>query len=173
MDKSKKFESDSDQDGTEPAKAEPILSKYRKPAADAERERKEEEAARLQRIKKEKQRLQGRVLPRKEDEEHERNLIRMATKGVVQLFNTVAEFQSSEKKEVHKEVVAQKTKYSRILEATGDAYANTSNKKIIEKLQSKDRKWKVLNPDDESEYDSEGNIKIADFDDDKWIKHSQ
>ena len=38
---------------------------------------------------------------------------------------------------------------------------------ILEKLQSKDRKWSVLNPDDESEYDSEGNIKIADFDDGK------
>jgi hypothetical protein len=108
------------------------LSKYRKPAADAERERKDEEVARLRRIKKEKQRLQGRVLPRKDDEDHERTLVRMATKGVVQLFNTVSEFQSSEKKEVHKEVVAQKTKYSRILESTGDAYANTSNKKIIE-----------------------------------------
>lgn len=92
MEKSKKFESDSDQDGAEPAKAEPILSKYRKPAADAERERKEEEVARLRRIKKEKQRLQGRVFPKKDDEEHERTLIRMATKGVVQLFNTVSEF---------------------------------------------------------------------------------
>ena len=41
---------------------------------------------------KEKQRLMGRRIPTKEDSEKERNLAIIATKGVVQLFNAVAEF---------------------------------------------------------------------------------
>ena len=53
--RNKKFQSDSEQDEAEqPVKIEPILAKYRKPAAEAEKERREEEEARLRRIKKEK-----------------------------------------------------------------------------------------------------------------------
>ena len=41
----------------------------------------------------------GRRIPTKDDMEGERNLAIVATKGVVQLFNAVAEFQNSVLKE--------------------------------------------------------------------------
>lgn len=53
-----------------------------------------------------------------------------------------------------------------MLAQTGLDNINSSNKRIIDKLHSKEKKWKVLNPDEdnESDLDSEGNIKIKDFD---------
>ena len=54
---------------------------------------------RKKRIIKEQIRLMGRHIPTAEDEDHERELQIIATKGVVQLFNTVAEFQTAQQKE--------------------------------------------------------------------------
>ena len=57
------------------------------------------------------------------------------------------------------------------MQAVGkDGYQNTSNQNIIKKLQeAPGSKWSVLNPeedgDDESEIDSEGNIKIKELND--------
>lgn len=41
----------------------------------------------------------GRHIPTVDDEDHERELQIIATKGVVQLFNTVSEFQVQQHKE--------------------------------------------------------------------------
>ena len=46
------------------------------------------------RIAKERQRLMGRVIPTKLEYEAERELQIVATRGVIQLFNAVSEFQS-------------------------------------------------------------------------------
>ena len=81
----------------------PILSKYKKPAAVAQAEKTKEEEERENKLRKDMQRAQGRRIPSKADEEHERNLIRIATKGVVELFNTVREFQSNTIKEAKQE----------------------------------------------------------------------
>lgn len=45
------------------------------------------------RNEKEKAKHMGRVMPRLDQEEHERELMRIATKGIVELFQTVADFQ--------------------------------------------------------------------------------
>ena len=41
------------------------------------------------RVETEKKRMQGRKVPSRGEEKYERNLMLVATKGVVQLFNTV------------------------------------------------------------------------------------
>ena len=49
---------------------------------------------------------------------------------------------------------------------TGSSYLNQSNKSIVAKLQEPSKsRWKVLNPesDEESDLDSEGNLKIKDL----------
>lgn len=43
----------------------------------------------------------GRLLPTKAEAEYERELQIVATKGVVQLFNAVAEFQGQLTREIH------------------------------------------------------------------------
>ncbi len=75
-----------------PVTAEPVLAKYKKKARDIEASKIKDEKDRRKRALKEKQRLMGRVMPSKTDMEHERELQIIATKGVVQLFNAVAEF---------------------------------------------------------------------------------
>ena len=108
--------------------------------------------------------MQGRKVPDRTEEKHERSLILIATKGVVQLFNTVSEFQVTNEKQALREEKDKNVKYSEMIQNTGN-YANTSNKNIIEKLQNKQNKWKILNADEdnESEVDSEGNIKIKEY----------
>ena len=81
----------------------PILSKYKKPAAVAQAEKTKEDEEKEKRLRRDLQRAQGRKMPSKADEEHERNLVRIATKGVVELFNTVREFQSNTIKEAKQE----------------------------------------------------------------------
>lgn len=73
--------------------AEPILAKYKRPSKEVTEENKKEAELRKKRLEKEKIRLMGRHIPTGDDEEHERELAIVATRGVVQLFNTVSEFQ--------------------------------------------------------------------------------
>lgn len=95
--------------------------------------------------------------------------MRIATKGVVELFNTVREFQSNTLKEARQEQKEKDLKYQQAVQAvgTGGGYTNTSNQNIIKKLQEQQpSRWSVLNPDedgDESDLDSEGNIKIKEY----------
>lgn len=86
----------------------PILAKYKRPAKEVTAELKKENELKQKRLEKEKIRLMGRHLPTVEDEDHERELQVVATKGginlaliliVVQLFNTVSEFQVTQHKE--------------------------------------------------------------------------
>ncbi len=105
----------------------------------------------------------GRHLPTSLDEPHERELAIIATKGVVQLFNTVAEFQLSQ----HKEAVAAqqeaKAKTTKMIEAVGTGRGHApivgSNERIVQAIQSRQQRWKVLEEDSE---DEEGNIKVVD-----------
>ena len=86
--KQKSFEEDTKQK----SESEPILSKYKAPSTKADKQIAEEEEERKKRVLKEKQRMQGKVIPSRGDEQHERNLVLIATKGVVTLFNTVSEY---------------------------------------------------------------------------------
>ena len=74
----------------------PILAKYKRPSKEISEELRVEAELRKKQAAKEKIRLMGRHIPTVDDEEHERELQIIATKGVVQLFNTVAEFQTSQ-----------------------------------------------------------------------------
>ena len=60
-----------------------VLVKYKKKERDIEEKKAEEDAELKKRQAKEKQRLMGRRLPTKDDNEHERELQIIATKGVV------------------------------------------------------------------------------------------
>ena len=75
-----------------PAISDATLSKYKKKTREADEKIAKEDEEQKKRIKKEQQRLLGRVIPTKSEMEHERSLQIIATKGVVQLFNAVAEF---------------------------------------------------------------------------------
>ena len=69
------------------------------------------------------------------NEQYERELVLIATKGVVQLFNTVSEFQTNEQKQVMNEINEKNQKYSDMIQNTGAGhYQNTSNKSIVERL---------------------------------------
>ena len=61
--------------------AAPILSKYKKPAKEASEELKREQQEKAKRLEKEKLRLMGRHLPSAVDEERERELQIIATRG--------------------------------------------------------------------------------------------
>lgn len=60
--------------------------------AKAETVKKEEDELHQKRVLKERQRMQGRTLPSKLEEDFERKLVAVATRGVVELFNTVTDF---------------------------------------------------------------------------------
>ena len=101
----------------------------------------------------------GRLLPTKAEAEYERELQIVATKGVVQLFNAVAEFQGQLTREIHQEEREKKEKRTEVIQQTG----SDKNQKgvgfgsVIEKIQSKQRKWAVL--EDEA---SDDNIRFED-----------
>ena len=59
------------------------MTKYKKPAVLAAQDKEKEDEERKQRLAKEKQRMMGRKMPSKADAKHERELMRLATKGVV------------------------------------------------------------------------------------------
>ena len=61
----------------------------------------------------------GRVLPTRLDNEHERELQIIATKGVVQLFNAVADFQNSVRKEAIRENQEKKAKKTAHIQSVG------------------------------------------------------
>lgn len=84
------------------------MAKYKKKARDLDALKAKEEIERKKQALKEKQRLMGRRLPTKEDNERERNLAIIATKGIVQLFNAVADFQTSVTKEAAEDDKARK-----------------------------------------------------------------
>ena len=69
-----------------------MLAKYKKKERVIEEAKVAEDEAHKKRLLKEKQRLMGRRIPTKDENEHERDLQIIATKGVVQLFNAVADF---------------------------------------------------------------------------------
>ena len=105
----------------------------------------------------------GRRIPTKADAEKERALAIIATRGVVQLFNAVSEFQVSVENEAAKDQIAKKKMYREKLADVGKdkqaGAASFNSQAMIEKIQSTQRKWKVLESDSE---DLEGNIKVVD-----------
>lgn len=143
-----------------------ILAKYKKKARDLDEAKAKEEVERKKAAVKEKQRLMGRRIPTKEDAEKERSLAIVATKGVVQLFNAVAEFQTSVTKEANQDLLAKKKIAAEKIQDVGKdkqpGMVSFNSQAMIEKIQSTQRKWKVLESDSE---DIDGNIKIMDNDD--------
>lgn len=100
--------------------AAPILSKYKGPINKAEDAIREEELERAKKIAKEVIHSQGRKLPQRGEEDYERNLVLVATRGVVQLFNTVSEYQTNEQKEARDEIRTKNQKFSDMVKSTGE-----------------------------------------------------
>ena len=98
---------------------EPILAKYKKRSREVEEERKASEDLAKKRALKEKQRLMGRVLPTRLDNDHERELQIIATKGVVQLFNAVSEFQTQVRRDAIREIKEKKDKKTAQIQSVG------------------------------------------------------
>ena len=145
------------------ASTETILAKYKKKARDLDELKATEEAEKKKQNLKEKQRLMGRRLPTKDESEKERNLAITATKGVVQLFNAVAEFQTSVDREIAKDEKEKKKVAAEKIQDVGKdkqrGMVSFNSMAMIEKIQSTQRKWKVLESDSE---DLDGNIKVMD-----------
>ena len=144
--------------------AETILVKYKKKERDLDEQKAHEDKEHKKRILKEKQRLMGRRMPTKDDNEHERELQIIATKGVVQLFNAVAEFQTSMATEAFKEDREKRRLKSEAIQAVGTDKATGAvgfdqRQSLVQKIQSTQRRWKVLESDSE---DADGNINIVD-----------
>lgn len=116
----------------------------------------EKAADRKRRLLHEKLRTMGRVIPSRDDMDYERELQIIATKGVVQLFNAVAEFQADLTKEAVREDREKKQRTAKMIASVGSdkkvGGANFNN--LIEKINSTQRKWKVLE-DDEDGQDAE------------------
>eukprot|EP00347_Sterkiella_histriomuscorum_P018550 403345084 len=146
----------------------PILAKYKRPAKEVTEEKKRDNEVRQKKQEKERLRIMGRNIPTVEDEPRERELQIFATKGVVQLFNAVREFQDNQTKEAKDAINESKQRAVNILNQVGSDKINagqpSSNQRIIEQLQSRQSRWKVLEDDSE---DEEGNIKVVeDYDED-------
>jgi len=99
--------------------AETILAKYKKKARDLDAAKAVEDAEKKKSNLKEKQRLMGRRIPTRDDAEKERSLAIIATRGVVSLFNAVAEFQTSVEKEHAKDDLLKKRTYHEKVQAVG------------------------------------------------------
>ena len=96
-----------------------VLVKYKKKERDIEEQKSKEDAEIKKRQAKERQRLMGRRMPTKDDNEHERELQIIATKGVVQLFNAVAEFQNSLEKEAFDKEREKRRQKTEAIQAVG------------------------------------------------------
>ena len=135
-----------------------MLSKYKKKSRDLDASIAQTETETKKRLAKEAARLLGRILPSKSEYEHERSLQIVATKGVVQLFNAVADFQTSVVKESAKEQREKTVARTAMINAVGHD-KNTGAVgfgNVIEKIKSTHRKWSVL-----EDADSEGDIQLG------------
>jgi len=104
----------------------------------------------------------GRAIPTEEGAEHERELQIVATKGIISLFNAVTEFQTTQQKDQLKEEREKKIKRTAGINSLGSDKTTGAvgmNQTLIDKIQSTQRKWKVLEDDSEDEF---GNIKVVD-----------
>jgi len=131
------------------------LAKYKKKSREADEALAKEEQEKKKRVVKEQRRLLGRILPMKADEEYERGLQIIATRGVVQLFNAVSEYQTNVLKETIAEERQKKETRKDFINATG-ADKNSGAigfGSVIDKIKSKQRKWSVLEDDEESAED--------------------
>ena len=95
------------------------MAKYKKKARDLDAAKAVEDAEKKKSNLKEKQRLMGRRIPTRDDAEKERSLAIIATRGVVSLFNAVAEFQTSVEKEHAKDDLLKKRTYHEKVQAVG------------------------------------------------------
>nr|CAB3265794.1 RRP15-like protein [Phallusia mammillata] len=131
-----------------------ILAKA-KTIEDANEEDEKERKARRKRVnKKRKWENMCRVIPTKEDEVYEKELRKVATKGVIQLFNAIAKHQ----KEVHgklakaktegkKEKVMKSVDKGKFLDMLNDG-STSKGKKEAKKEESKEAPaWSVLRDD--------------------------
>lgn len=136
-----------DSQPTKPELSKRTLKKRRKMQEKAAEKEKDRQRRKLH----EKLRTMGRVVPSRDDMDHERELQIIATKGVVQLFNAVAEFQSDMTKEAVREDKEKRQRTAKMIASVGsDKRTGAANfNSIIEKINSKQRKWKVLEDDED------------------------
>ena len=83
---------------------------------------------------------------------------------MIQLFNAVAEFQATAQKQLIIDEHDKKVNKTKIIKAVGTDKKTGAvgfNQSLIEKIQSNQRKWKILEDDSEDEF---GNIKVVDDD---------
>ena len=148
------------------------LAKYKKKQRDLDTKKAEEDAAHRKRQQKEERRLMGRLMPTKAEADYERDLQIIATKGVVQLFNAVSEYQGQVAKEINKEERDKKQSRKDVILSAG-ADKNTGAVgfgNLIDKIQAKTKKWQVL----EDEEGSDGGLKLDQFDwAPSWLWSSQ
>jgi len=112
----------------------PVLSKYKKPVTDLDLATLKEKEEQKKRREKEVKKQQGYHKPTKEDEERERELAIVATRGLVTLFNSVSEHQTVKLKENLKEQREQNDRRMDILGLKGDKPGQRDT--LYDKIQS-------------------------------------
>jgi len=125
----------------------PILSRNYRPFKLLEKERKEIKDKKDRMVQSEQKRLQGRLFPTKDDNEYEKSLQMIATKGVVRLFNAVSHQQTEIKRDHIKDEQLRKEFVSKRLEL--DKSKVNSNDTIVKKIMATEKKWKVFEDDSE------------------------
>lgn len=123
------------------------MSKNFRPFKLLEKERLKEKEMKLRLVVKDKIRRQGRTIPSKEENDYERNLQMIATKGVVRLFNAVSHQQTEIKREIVKNDRIKNDVMTKKLEM--DKSKLNSNDTIIKKIMAKEKKWKVFEDDED------------------------
>jgi hypothetical protein len=137
---------------TETPAACPILSKNKRPFKLLEKEKKQTRETKVKHANNLKIRQQGRVYPSTSQNDYERTLQMIATKGVVRLFNAVAHQQTEIKKEYIKDEQLRQELVQKQLKV--DDTKLNSNDTIVKKIMSQEKTWKVF--EDEDEMDAEG-----------------
>ncbi|CAI2377227.1 unnamed protein product [Moneuplotes crassus] len=126
-----------------------ILSKNSRPFKLLEKEKKQTKDEKKKIYEKELIRRQGRRVPSLKELDYEKNLQMIATKGVVRLFNAVSHQQTEIRREVAKDEKIREEFVSKKLEM--DKSKHNSNETILRKIQSKEKRWKAFEDDEEGE----------------------
>jgi hypothetical protein len=127
----------------------PILSKNLRPFKNLAKSLEEQKSKKEKLLTSEKLRKQGRVFPSLDENEYEKNLQMIATKGVVRLFNAVSHQQTEIKREHVKDEQLRKEFVSKKLEM--DKGKVNSNDTIVRKIMEKEKRWKVFEDDENEE----------------------
>lgn len=126
-----------------------ILSKNSRPFKLLEQEKKKLKEQKSKILQRDIIRKQGRRFPNTKEHDYEKNLQMIATKGVVRLFNAVSHQQTEIRREAVKDEKIREDFVAKKLEM--DKSKHNSNKTILDKIQSKEKRWKAFEDDEEGE----------------------